>query len=483
MGFIENKSNVFKSVGVTKALTNDIVTKFGDTKNKLGNIKNKLGDSFKSIKSKSRNIIPFLLDLLKSLAGVKRIEDVFDKIIKSLDIIEVEVKEAIYEVIRGLYFCNYDGALPTWMTDGTLRIKVSSLDQLNLFKLDPATPLGTTLYDKNLNTFLYENVLQLPQTVVSWDGFMEFMYDDTTDEVVVKVTETSLKIDEFIKKFMNSINLFPKENIFTKFMDELFGITSNILKRSKEEVEVELKVKKILEKMIESEDNELKIVTDDSYFLFTNEELNDIEWRAENYSNGVSFLDMSCGLVETTVTEEEVLSSVANLTGSTELITLKNEIITITNKAIERSDILPEDKKTSRDFFMLEFITQLPNILLAIIMSPKLVLLFIIMHVLVTGNPNYTEINAVEFIRQHKDLFKKIAKKVLGSVVKILFGFVLKEVTKLITQISSQLIMEKLALYRKSLLSLTGGIASRVESATKVDNVSSDIDSAENFIP
>lgn len=458
MGFIENKSGIFKSVGIGKALTNDILSKFRGSKNKLLS-------SFDSIKSKSRNIIPFLLDLIKTLDGVKKIEDIFDEIIRSLDEVEKEIKSALYEVLKNIYTCNFDGTIPTWLTDGSFQITPKTIDPLNLFRVNPTTPVGVMLYDNNLNSFLFD-VLQGSAGV--WSSLVYFEYLPN-GKIQIRVQNPNQTIDEFLKTYLNSLVLFPKENIFAKFMDNLFGKISDLADFTKDDIEAELKVQRIIDNMLDADEDPLKIINDDSYFFFDMNTLREIEEQADMKARGVNVVNMSCGLVEVSITEEELINSVANITGSTELIVIKEEILLLTNNAINRSTINDEDKKTSRDFFIVEFLTSLPKIFMSILLSPKIILLLIIMHRLTTTI--VSELDAIELIKAHKQTFIKLAKKVLAPVVKRMFKVVLKSVSSLTGQITSSMVLEKLNLFKVSLLSLTGGVTDKLDNAFNKLNV------------
>lgn len=451
MGFIDNKSNIFKEIGVNRALTESGGI-FNNTSRLLQGA-SKL-NSFPSVKDKAKNIIPFFIDLILSLEGSKKIEEIFEKIIKALGEIEQDVKNILYELLKEQYLCNYTGTIPTWLIDGSFRVGAKSIDPFNMFVFNPNSGPGALIYDTNLNSFIHDQVLQNPGSARVWQNLIEFTYNTSDDSITIRVLDSTQTINDFFISYLNSINLFPKENLYAKFMDNLFGSVSSGLRKTKDEIETEKKLEMIFSKMLNTE-NTVEVI-DDSYFKFTNSELSEIERLSADIVNGEGTINLPCGEIPMTLPFDSILSGATTIKNSPELITVKDEIIKSINQSIDSSpQISNDDKDSSRNFFIIEFIIKLPLFLLSILISPKIMLLFNIGHMIANNTP-LNQNDAIDFIKKNKNLIFKLVGKIMGVVLKLMWPTILKGVTDLVSKILSNRIKEQGALYLKAIASLTG---------------------------
>ena len=113
------------------------------------------------------------------------------------------------------------------------------------------------------------------------------------------------------------------------------------------------------------------------------------------------------------------------------------------------------DKYTVKLNFFLSIIKNLIKVIVGIILSPKIVMIFLINYKIVYG-PTAEYKDAVDFIRKNKKLFKQIIKRIAGMIIKILLAIAMRRITKLIEDATKEKLKEKIASKKAQLLSLVG---------------------------
>jgi len=444
MSFIDNKTKIFTQIETNRAISQIIA-------NKEKTIKgiSKIIQQFSSIKDIGEDIIPFLLDMLKSLDGYQKIEEVFDKILLELTNIENKVKEIIFFELKENFLCNWTGnGLPLFMTQGW-RIKITSLDLTELLKINPNTQLGNFYYDNNFNKFLYDNVLQIPGTTSTWGDFLEITYLQNSEEFEFKVKNVST-VNEFYTKFINSINIFPKENIYSKFMDEIFGNIKNELSLSSNKINYDEQVNTIIDKLLNS--GEL-IEIDNSFFEFTEEETLLNNTKTNQLLSGFAN-QVFCDINELNLPTSSITQSFLLIKNSPKYNEIKNQIILNINEVVTENDNISQiNKQTSKNWFIVEFIKGLPKLLISFLITPKINFLFI------TGakiTNTYQDYNLIDFIKSNKKVFYSLTKSILKTIINILYPIILKLIRKLVSRIIAEKTKEKVRNQKLVYSSLVG---------------------------
>lgn len=429
MSLAQDKKEIF-----TEIETNRVISEI--TTNQERTIKgiSKIINSFNSVND--NNIIDFLLDLLKSLDGFEKVEEIFDKITLELSSIENEIKESLILTIKDNFLCNLTGnGLPLFMTQGW-RFKVSSLDLTELLKIDPNTPLGEFNYDDNFNKFLYTDVLSVPNTTATWRNFLEITYLPNTDEMEFKVINTQT-IDEFYNKYLDSINIFPKENIYSKFMDSIFGAIKKDLNFSSNKVSYDELINSIIIKMMNTEN---LIDVDDSFFEFSEEETVFNETKTNQILSGFAN-QVFCSVEELSLPLSSITQSFLQIKNSPKYNEIKNQIILNIDEVITNNSISDVNKKTSKNWFIAEFLKGLPQTLTTFLFTPKINFMFI------TGakiTNNFNDYTLIDFIKDNKKLIFQLTKSILKVIIKYIYPKILKLIKKLVAKVSARKVKEKI---------------------------------------
>jgi hypothetical protein len=144
MGFIDDKTQTINNVALFEVL------------NSLP--KNKSTSSLDSVKSKNKNLLPFLLDLLsatckddekspKEKAQCEAIRILTQILIEYFPVLLKVLKEGLAKAIKAGLACGTDFKLPTFRVK--IKLNIKDLDFNKMLQQSPLSTIGSTLYGKD----------------------------------------------------------------------------------------------------------------------------------------------------------------------------------------------------------------------------------------------------------------------------------------------------------------------------------------------
>jgi hypothetical protein len=478
MGFIDDKTQTVNNVALFEVLNN--LPKTRST------------SSLASVTSKSKNLLPFLLDLLsvtckdnsknpRDRARCEAVRILIEILVEFFPALIKILKEALAKAIKAGLACGTDFTLPTFNTKFKLNIK--NLDFNNLLKINPTDPVGSTFYGKNatndLNWFL--NNLVQSGGAGTWKNILNFNYNTTTQDIEVGLNPTYVtsgggkSFDGFILDFINSIELITMEQFMARLMNSITGTLSASVGASLDQILAMEQVNKLLDKIYSSDPCKEEYQIDESYFKFSNEEMLEMETTAIEKSKGVVLLDLGCGLVESTVDPEVVkgiFDEIRNAPPSRVNQVIENSVNTLNNSLT--SNVGEQDKNTAKLSLNAKLIEQIPKILTNIIMEPKLVILYQMASRLVNGplspttpavgfggpniEGNIKVPNGFDYAKATSVFFEFVARESLAALLEIIFRQAKEEILKLVAAIIIKITKEQANKKIKALTFLTGGL-------------------------
>jgi hypothetical protein len=463
MSIIDKKKKVFGKIAAAKTLISGLPTL-------------KLTSSLESINNKG-NSISFLTDLIKSLIGYEAlVSSVIDILMHSISKIEIAIKTNLKQELKAIVSCGINPHLPNWIksTGDGIVIEVKKIDFFDILRIDPNSVAGKLIYSditnpltssSDFNTFLY-GVIQDDGVTHTWTSNNKHLFDITfnsngnglipNNSLTIKANSEydNKTLTELNNDFIDSITLFKTENILNQIMDIIYGAVSTKSNKSVKQLEMEEKVNSVIDKMVDN----INIDTpDDSYFTFTNPEINEQETNALNRKNGISFVN----------TNKKTTSTVpiSNLTDF-------NQEFNLATSIQQQTDILKSNLNKMADSVVsninskvdgvsvkLNFIQQIVNNLIKaiinIILSPKVIFIFLLNFKIIYGQISEF-IDPIDFIKQNKKLMNEMMKKISEEIIKILLAIALKEINALVMDAGYKLIKEKATLKLAQLQSLIG---------------------------
>ena len=460
MSILSDKEKVFGNISALRTLTDDFPQL-------------KINNSFPSVNS-SANPQQFLIDLVLSLTGFEELRDtLIDILTYASETIEVAIKDALKVELKSLTSCGVDPTLPLWLQsagDG-IEIKVSKIDFFNVFKVDPETQAGGLMYEDvpaglgstDFNTFLYYTIQNEGPPAQSWNDILDFEFNQNAsvpfNTLTIKANpDYDIKtLTELNNDFIDSISLFPSTQLITKLIDGLFGSVSVDISVNKTEsqLEMEEQINNVIECITNADED---YVIDNTYFEFSDEQLQDIKEVATNRRNGIRQIK-TCGDVDVNIPIEfltDLKEQFAAATGdreeqrnviSTNLSSMANQVSSFAGDPVD-------DYTVQLDFMGLMF-KSLIRAYVNAILGPKIISIFLLNYKIVYGQ-GAEFIDPIDLLKQNKVLIKNIINVVRDKILTILLQLVLKYITNLLAANQVEALKEKANAQLAILLSLIG---------------------------
>lgn len=459
MSILDKKRKVFGNIAAAKTLTESMP-------------KLKLSSSFPSINNNGDSIT-FLTDLIKSLIGYNAlVKALVDILTHSIEEIEVEIKKALKLELKNIVSCGIDPSLPAFIkSTGTgIVIEVKKIDFLDLMKVDPNSVSGKLLYDDptagltstDFNTFLYA-VIQDDGATHTWNNILDFTFVsldpngiNPNNSLIIKANPSynTKTLNDLNNNFVDSLKLFNTEGLVNKIIDTVFGSISFNLGKTRKQLEAEGKINAVVDKMVNADESE---TISDTYFVFDNEEVSKIQAAADERKKGIikikssTTFDASVDQKSLTLFNDEMGTAV---TTQQKKDVLSANLDAMADETTKKSPN-PQDKQTIKLNFIQKLIDTLIKSIVGVILSPKVVLIFLVNFKIVYGpTANFTD--GVDFIKKNKGLFRQIIKKITRLIIQFLLTIALKRIAELVGEAQLKKQVDKAKNKVVQLLSLVG---------------------------
>jgi len=493
MAIKDKKKQVLAKVNALEKITEDKKESFLNTKSKLVGKKDAEKEA---INNKKNKVFEFLTKLSLIVTSFESIKKVFiDTISSKLPMVEKEIKTELKKELKEILSCNIDPSIPAWLKTEGISIKVKEIDFLDMLKNDPTSIGGGLIYNDektglastDFNTFLY-HVIEKNKSVPNVDGGTYFPWGNATvkgDFLDVRFSPKgtinnkqesnvlnfkpnanaiNMTLNQFNDKFIDSINIFGSagsDKVIGKLMDDIFGSIKSNLKLPEAKLVEEEKFKKSVECIINAE-NEV----DDSFFSFSNEEINQMERDLKKRKKGIVVLDC-CKANPLKLDTQVLIDGQNDIKNSHEnppptfnketskLAAVQRTVDSITKNATSLV-VDPIDIKNINVNFILDMFKKLPLSLISFVISPKLIAIYAVNHQIIYGKDTSFK-DPIDFIKKNKNMFKKICKTIAGMVIKALLALIIQ---KLVVKLQKKLtddIIEHNKGYVKQVKSLLGG--------------------------
>ena len=465
MSIINKKEKVFGNVAAFKTLT-------------TGMPKFKKFNSFSSVNNKS-NTIAFLSDLIISLVGfVALVNAIIEILTKQLGKIEKDIKKALKIELKGIVSCGVNPSLPLFIrsSGSGIVIEVKKVDFIDLFKVDATTNVGKLLYNDvtpalidstDFNTFLY-GVIKNDGTPCNWNNIFNITFNsvgtggnpNNTFTIKAHPSYDTKTLNDLNNNFIDTLTLFNIDNIVSRIIDIIFGSISFSISKSRKQLEQEEEINTIIDKMVDEDQNTKSgedSNNDDGFFSFTNEEMVIIERRSSERQRGIIKVSTSSEATSSVPVSSLTSFTQTMSTASTEKDkkdALKNGLDEMANQS-SKNIRNPTDKYNVKISFFQTIIRNLIKVIVGAIISPKIIMIFLINYKIVYG-PSASYKNAVDFIRKNKKLFRQIIKRIAGMIIRILLAIAMRKITKLVADAALVKQKEKINNKKAQLLSLIG---------------------------
>jgi len=286
MSIRDDKRNVLNKIGAFSSLRENLDTKVST-------------NSMKSISNK-KDVIPFLLDILKTIVGTEALKNLTGELIGNfIDKSETGLKKTLKNQLTQF---NSDDQLPNSFKNNGIDIKVKKFDIEGKLKINPTSSIGKSVYKEYSFDKIAHDAILSPNLEINYENVLVLKYDKVTDSINFKPHSniSNKKIGEFFSDYIDKSVLINKNEIVTKTLNAIYGNVDKGQKKTLNEIISELKVGKILDKIIDGENN----------VDITADELIEIEKKSKDIYNGVLTHYMGCGYVTTTISDDDMVNTV-----------------------------------------------------------------------------------------------------------------------------------------------------------------------------
>ena len=449
---------------------------------KKDNALKNLMSSYDSIKDKSDDMIPYLIDLLKIGEGNEAITRVRKKLTAGIGKMGPELKEIIFEEVLNFLNCNLDFTLTA---NEPLYVKVKSVDLFRTLKVEPDSGGGKQIYEKDpinvgvvpfsMDRELYHRLSvgvgtqsYVANYGVNYQGAsfnelfdVEYVGFDAagTPGDFFKCTPFTnpaggdYKITEFLRDYYNSIEMFQKPNFIAAIFESLTGSLSVELGKSSEQLNMEGKFGKFLKRLMglcDDNNNDVDVSAighleedeiDNSFFEFDAQDLREIQAETDLKMKGlIKFTD--CTNIEKPVDINAINAGIDALINESNSSVSDIKVDNLIDETLLNLNInipLPQLKAE----FDTNVFKNLPKIIMGLIIKPKIILPIGICAKSLKND--FDSINLQEFMKDFKRMVKRILKRIIDLVIKIIIAEVKRAILKIVSIIIQKVIGEKYA--------------------------------------
>lgn len=472
----------------------DVVKQISEIENKTKSFSNKLKND---VKSEVKGQLEQLLDLLKQTfppSENKVIDSVRRVFLEATQNTKGKIKGILVDEIISTIGCSEEQSYEDKINQD-IYIKVSQIDLFKRLIYSPDdefakyyyevndTTVGTTPY--SMNRELYSRLQNLGQSYQTQFGssyvgasgqqlfdieYVQFYpaVNPTNFGDYYKITlkpqlNNTTSVSDFLFDYYDSIEVLGIDSVFNELLNIIFGGFSVDLGIStdklREEKKFDLIIKRIMgicsdpTKSIDvggtAKLNDLDLI-DDSFFEISNQELRFIEKEINNISSGVVEFE-SCEGIKLPVNTNAMISSLDQVITEkkpSSQIDLIESSLDDMSKNPEWSNLVPGigidlNIKGDIDF---KVITDMTKIIYRSVLSPKVMLGFLIMVKALNNNLSQALDNAYDDLTQFMKTFRKFnvnfIRRIYAIYVEELFKIIKRDIKKLVSSILSDIVKE-----------------------------------------
>ena len=406
-------------------------------------------DLFTSINNKD-DIIPYLLDVLKVVAGTEALKETIGGLFSNVvDDVEPELKTGLK---KQFVLSNASDPLPAapynFVGDG-ITVPVKEIDPNGMLKTDPSSEEGNLIYGSttNFNTKCYDAISN-SGTEVSYSN-MSIKYIEASDSFQIKPSgSTGSNIGEFFTNFIDSVQLINKKIIIAAVMAVIYGTLTKKQNKTVEQTYEELQIQEMLQQVLD----------DDDSFVILPEKLDGLLSKSQEMVSGELNYDMGCGLMATELQFDDFNNFVQNISGSTDPFYIGNQFENTINQSVSgdttTQDMTDENKQTIKDGFFQKIIGVFNvKLLEAVTITPQIRTLFGMMSAL-QNNGTVMLDKPTNDMGNFKTCIKCMSKEIMKIVAAFIFGLAIAYLVRLITPLIKDVVKEQINQYSEQVTSL-----------------------------
>lgn len=426
MGLIDDKKNVFTTIGAYTSLKQEKT--LPDTTNSYPSVNNK------------KDIVPFLLDVLKTVVGSEALKQLTGELFTNFIAgVEPQMKSSL---TKQTVQYNAGDSLPTGFKTTGINVPVKDIDVYAKLKTDPASTHGDLLYDKTKPNFdsKARQAIQNAGTDTTYNN-MIIKYNSSTDSFNFKptVASSSGTIGDWMGGYIKDTVIVDKKEFLTNTMNAVYGSVTANQNKTVEQVYQELQINKLLEQLIDDDNDSFEISQNDFDALLQ---------KAQALVDGVVYYDMGCGMIGAKLPLSDMTNFISQISGATDPFAVGNAVEATMDKSTTNVQATAaENKQTIKDGFFQRLIKAITlSLTQAVTTAPQIRTILAITSAF-QNNGNVQLGKPKDDMKKNKIFIKCLTQDVMRMVIKFIFGLVVAFLVALLTPIIKKIIREKINQY------------------------------------
>jgi|GEM_PF-1708715 len=442
MSLSDNKGNVFTTIGAYTSLNQEQKPR-------------RPTNLYPSINNKS-DIVPFLLDVLKTIAGSEILKTVIGEMFtKIVDSSEPKLKIALK---KQFIHSNSGEPLPPAFISNGITIPVKSIDSTGKYKVNKNSSEGSLLYNTSVPNFdssAHDAILNSGTNIQYNNMLIKYIPESDSFNIKPTTISSSSNIGDYFSNYIDNALILDKKSIISNAMNRMYGTLTNNEDKTEQQTYDELQVEKMLEQLL----------NDDDSFKITPKDYADLQQKAHEMTMGVINYDMGCGILSTQLSYNDFYGLVASISGSTDPFVVGNAVEATINQSAANSDgnsgsnnseTTTENMQTIKDGFFQRIVNAITmSMLLAVTVAPQVRVLMAIMSSIENNGALLITTPKEDMIR-YKICIKCLSKEIMKIIAEFLFKLSVLYLTKLLKPIIKIIIKEKINQYIKIITGLIG---------------------------
>jgi hypothetical protein len=409
-------------------------------------------DIFPSINNK-KDVVPFLLDALKTIAGTDSLKGLIGSMITKV-VASGETK--IKEVLKKQFTQSNAGEnLPTWFKDDGINIPVSSVDIAGKLKQAPDSDVGKLMYQKafDVDRLFYDSIMNAGATVSFVGLNVDCKYDENGDSFNIKPPASfNGNIGQFFINYIENTQLVDPNEIVTNVMDSIYGTLRAKTKKTQAQVLQELQYSKILE----------QVMNDDDSMIILPKDYEELQHRALELSQGIVNYDMGCGLMPASLSFASLSGLNTTILGSTDPFLIGNAIENTIGESTSGNTtteaVSAANKETIKDGFFQRLIKIfVEQMTFAGTLQPQIKMILSIMSAFQHDGVVVITEAATEYMKQFKIFMKCMVKDIMNMIAEYIFTLAIGYLIALLQPVIKKILKEKINQFMLIIKSLVGG--------------------------
>ncbi len=434
MGLADDKKGVLDTIGAYTSLKEE--RKLPNQTNSMSSINNK------------KEIVPYLLDTLKTVAGSDALKGLIGEMFTGfISGVEPQLKSTLK---KQFVQYNSDDSLPDSFKNDGIKIPVKSIDTTSKLKTSPESATGDLIYEKNVLNFdksahdaIVNSGNDTPFSVLTIN------HNSTTDEFTFKPNLTNLPdptISGWVGGYIDDAVIINKKELLTDVMDSIYGSVTTTQNKTVNQVMQELEISKLINQLIGG---------DDSFVILPND-YDALMKKAKELVDGVVYYDMGCGLMGAILPFSGMTSLIQSISGSTDSFATANAIdSTVDQSSGTNPETASENRDTIRDGFfqkLIEIFTV--KMVQAVTTAPQIRML---MGITSSFQNNGTVMvnKAKDDMKNFKIMIKCMINEIMKMVAEFIFNLAISLLIALLNPVIKKIAKEKINQYVKIIKSLT----------------------------